>query len=75
LKQAHDSNMQNINDPKRGGRRKGAGRLKGSGRYGKPTVAVRVPVSRAERILHFIEARTTKIPLIVVGKPSEKPGQ
>jgi hypothetical protein len=67
--------MQNVSDPKRGGRRPGAGRPKGSGRYAEPTVTVWGPLGRAERVPYFIETRTTKMPLIVVDKPYEKPGR
>jgi DNA polymerase V len=67
--------MQIIQPVKRGGRRVGAGRPKGSGRYGETTVTVRVPKSKVGRALHIIEGWPTRLPLIVVGKPSEKPGQ
>jgi hypothetical protein len=33
------------------------------------------PLGRAERVPYFIETRTTKMPLIVVDKPYEKPGR
>jgi hypothetical protein len=51
----HDSVTQNIPEIKRGGRRIGAGRPKGSGRYGEPTVPVRGPKSKVRRALHIIE--------------------
>jgi hypothetical protein len=40
--------MQTIQPVKRGGRRVGAGRKHGYGRYGEPTVPVRVPLSLLE---------------------------
>ena len=39
----------------RGGRRKGAGRPKGTGKFGEPTKAVRLPVSKIDSIMKFIE--------------------
>ncbi len=41
---------------KRGGHRHGAGRPKGTGRYGEPTVPVRVPASRVEEVRALVEA-------------------
>jgi DNA polymerase V len=40
----------------RGGKRPGAGRPKGSGKYGEETKAVRLPVSIADRILESLQA-------------------
>lgn len=39
----------------RGGKRKGAGRPKGTGKFGEPTKAVRLPVSKIDEIMEFIE--------------------
>ena len=39
----------------RGGKRKGAGRPKGTGKFGEPTKAVRLPVSKINQIMQFIE--------------------
>jgi len=39
----------------RGGRRAGAGRPKGSGKYGEPTRAVRLPQSLADTIVPFLD--------------------
>lgn len=47
----------------RGGRRKGAGRPKGTGKFGEPTKAVRLPVSYIERVLGFIDRRGLYFPL------------
>ena len=41
---------------KHGGARAGAGRKKGQGRYGEPTKAIRVPVSRLDGVIDFVEA-------------------
>ncbi len=38
----------------RGGKRKGAGRKVGSGKYGEPTKPVRVPVSLIDKVKVFI---------------------
>lgn len=47
----------------RGGRRKGAGRPKGTGKFGEPTKAVRLPVSFIDRIMSFIEKKAMCFPL------------
>lgn len=39
----------------RGGKRKGAGRPKGTGKFGEATKAVRLPVSMIDQIMHFIK--------------------
>lgn len=46
-----------------GGKRKGAGRPKGSGKFGEPTQAVRIPVSMKDRIMRFIEQKGLCFPL------------
>lgn len=38
----------------RGGKREGAGRPKGTGPYGEPTVPIRVPVSLVERVMELL---------------------
>jgi hypothetical protein len=55
--------MQNIPEVKRGGRRVGAGRLKGSGRYGEPTVPIRVPATLAGEVEALIRKAKRKLPL------------
>ncbi|MFI4956625.1 MAG: LexA family protein [Gammaproteobacteria bacterium] len=45
---------------KRGGRREGAGRPAGQGKYGEPTQSIRVPVSRVEDIKRFINRQPSK---------------
>jgi hypothetical protein len=68
--------MQTIQPVKRGGRRVGAGRSKGSGRYrGEPTVVMDVPVSAVPAIKEKLRKHARRLPLYVVGKPSEKLGQ
>ncbi len=47
----------------RGGKRKGAGRPKGSGKFGEPTKAMRVPVSMTDQILRFIDQKGLCFPL------------
>ena len=66
--------MQTIQPVKRGGRRIGAGRPKGSGRYGELTVPVRVPVGIIEELglENILRKAKRKLPLFVVGKPNEK---
>ncbi len=44
----------------RGGKRQGAGRKPGGGKYGEPTTALRVPVSQAPVICDFLEAWNSK---------------
>ncbi len=58
----------------RGGKRPGAGRPKGSGRFGTPTRPIRVPETMVDRIVRFIENRENELPLyadrIQAGFPS-----
>lgn len=49
--------------PRRGGARRGAGRKKGSGRYGEPTVTYRVPVSLVAEVNEFIRRKKRALPL------------
>ncbi len=51
----------------RGGKRRGAGRPAGQGRYGEPTRPVRLPVSLVDRVLRFIRNGETAIPLYACG--------
>ena len=46
-----------------GGKRDGAGRPKGSNRYGEPTRPVRIPESQVERVLRFVGEREYALPL------------
>lgn len=58
----------------RGGKRRGAGRPKGTGKFGEPTKAVRLPVSYVDRIMSFIERKGMVFPLyetkVQAGYPS-----
>lgn len=47
----------------RGGKRAGAGRPKGSGKYSESTRAIRVPESMVERILEYAHSGGFKLPL------------
>jgi DNA polymerase V len=47
----------------RGGKRKGAGRPKGTGKFGTPTKAIRVPANMVNKIMRFIETKGGKYPL------------
>jgi len=46
-----------------GGRREGAGRPKGSGKFGEPTVPIRVPKSLFKHIVQVIQGNGFKVPL------------
>lgn len=46
--------MSKPSKPSRGGRRPGAGRKPGQGPYGEATVAMRIPVSQAEGLRHWL---------------------
>lgn len=47
----------------RGGKRKGAGRPKGTGKFGVPTKAIRVPESMVEQIVNFIHRKGDIYPM------------
>jgi len=47
----------------RGGKRKGAGRPKGTGKFGEPTKAVRLPISMIDQIMGFIDRKGLAYPL------------
>lgn len=57
-----------------GGRRQGAGRPKGSGKFQEATKAIRLPVSEIEHILSYVQNNCYRIPfyqsLISAGFPS-----
>lgn len=46
-----------------GGRRPGAGRPKGTGRFGEATERLRVPVSMVAEVMRFVESKAFKLPL------------
>lgn len=59
----------------RGGKREGAGRPQGSGKYGEPTKAIRVPRSMAQMVQTWLKQRTDmRLPLfeykVAAGFPS-----
>ncbi len=47
----------------RGGKRKGAGRPKGTGKFGEPTKAIRLPISMIDRIMQFISQKGLLLPI------------
>jgi DNA polymerase V len=47
----------------RGGKRKGAGRPKGTGKFGEPTKAIRLPISMIDRIMEFIAQKGLMMPI------------
>lgn len=47
----------------RGGKRHGAGRPKGTGKFGEPTVPVRVPVSLVNEVAELVELKGRGLPL------------
>lgn len=57
-----------------GGKRAGAGRPKGTGKFGEATKAIRVPISEVENILGYIQNKSYRLPLyqhaISAGFPS-----
>jgi DNA polymerase V len=46
-----------------GGARQGAGRPKGTGRYGAPTKALRIPENLLQDVLRFVKAKAYALPL------------
>jgi DNA polymerase V len=58
----------------RGGKREGAGRKKGTGKFGVPTKAIRVPVDDVDRVFRFVRNRFYRLPLfhsaVAAGTPS-----
>ncbi len=59
----HPSNFMN----KHGGVRPGAGRPKGQGKYGEPTKSMRVPISRVEEVLAFLDQESEAFALPLYG--------
>ena len=55
----------------RGGKRKGAGRPVGTGKYGEPTKALRVPVSMVDRIVAFAERKALTFPVYSGKAPAD----
>lgn len=55
-----------MNAANRGGRRAGAGRPAGTGKFGSPTKTIRVPSGMEHEILGFIEAKGFNLPFYSV---------
>lgn len=58
----------------RGGKRLGAGRPAGTGKFGESTKAIRIPASMVDRVMHFMQYTPLQLPLygakISAGFPS-----
>lgn len=67
--------MSMTSSPRHGGTRKGAGRPKGTGKFGETTVPVRVPASMAHDVAQWVERRGGTLPLysasVRAGLPTE----
>jgi DNA polymerase V len=63
----------------RGGTRNGAGRPSGSGKFGEPTKAIRVPLSQVEEVMKWVQYKFYKLPLyecaVAAGFPSPADGE
>lgn len=59
----------------RGGKRPGAGRPKGTGKFGEPTVLVRVPETMRCRVDDVIKARGWRTPLVDMAAINRKRSQ
>lgn len=59
----------------KGGKRIGSGRPKGTGKYGEPTLAVRIPISEVENVLRWVQNKFYRLPFyqdaISAGLPSQ----
>lgn len=59
----------------KGGKRVGSGRPKGTGKFGEPTVAVRIPISEVDNVLRCVQNKFYRLPFyqdaISAGLPSE----
>ena len=53
-----------------GGKREGAGRPYGSGRYGEPTVTIRVPVSALPAVHHLLDKWAEAVAKTVKKQPA-----
>ena len=51
---------------KRGGKRTGAGRPKGTNHYGEPTKPCIIPVSKIDRVLRFVRDREDMVPFMAM---------
>ena len=57
----------------RGGKRKGAGRPKGTGKFGEPTKAIRLPISMIDRIMQFIAQKGLILPIYTTQTQADAP--
>lgn len=57
----------------RGGLRRGAGRPRGTGKFGESTKAIRLPVSMIDQVVKFIEQKGLCYPLIPDTELTEQP--
>jgi hypothetical protein len=71
LNSAHDSAMQTAQPVKRGGRRIGAGRPKGTYKYGEPTVPLRVLAKLVGEVNALCGKAPRKLPLFVMVNPTK----
>lgn len=58
----------------KGGKRTGSGRPKGTGKYGEPTKAIRLPVSEIDQVLEYVQNKYNRLPFyqyaIAAGLPA-----
>ncbi len=59
----------------KGGKRTGSGRPKGTGKFGEPTVALRIPISEVENVLRCVQNKFYRLPFyqdaISAGLPNQ----
>lgn len=59
----------------KGGKRAGSGRPKGTGKFGEPTTAVRIPLSEVENVLRWVQNKFYRLPFyqdaISAGLPTQ----
>lgn len=62
-----------MSEHSHGGRRKGAGRPKGQGKYGEKTKPMRIPVSLLTEVGQFVQNKGYKLPLFAGRVPAGSP--
>jgi DNA polymerase V len=59
----------------KGGKRVGSGRPKGTGKFGEPTVAMRIPMSEVDNVLSYVQNKFYRVPFyqdaISAGLPNQ----
>jgi DNA polymerase V len=64
---------------KHGGQRTGAGRPTGSGKFGEPTKAIRIPASQVESVMQWVQHNCYRLPFydcaVAAGFPSPADGE